>query len=95
MLKIISKVKLLIKDKPIKPFISEEFRNVSFYDLTDLENINKELQSIILENVKDNVYERDIVPWLELKTEKRREDFNTTSWDVFYKSLFNKVGGKK
>ncbi len=95
MLKIISKVKLLIKDKPIKPFISEEFRNVSFYDLTDLENINKELQSIILENVKDNVYERDIVPWLELKTEKRREEFNTESWDVFYKSLFNKTGGKK
>ena len=95
MLKIISKVKLLIKDKPIKPFISEEFRNVSFYDLTDLENINKELQSIVLENVKDNVYERDIVPWLELKTEKRREDFNTASWDAFYKSLFNKIGGKK
>ncbi len=89
LLKIISKIKLVLKGEIIKPFISDEYKHLYFSELSDLEFLHKELKNIILENVEGNIYEGDIVPWLELKTGKRREEFNTSSWDNFYKSILN------
>lgn len=89
LLKIIAKIKLVLKDEIIKPFISDEYKQLSFAELSDLEFLHEELKNIILENVEGNIYEGDIVPWLELKTGKRREEFNTSSWDDFYKSILN------
>ncbi len=60
------------------------------YDIKDLEHLDKELQMIILKDVKENIYEGDIVPWLELKTGKRVEDFYSAAcngWTDFYKSV--------
>ena len=90
LLKIISKAKLILMDKPIRPFISEKYKLTSLYDIKDLEHLDKELQMIILNDVKENIYEGDIVPWLELKTGRRIEDFYSAAcngWDDFYKSV--------
>lgn len=87
LLKISSKVKLILKNEPIYPFISDTYKNLSFLEISDLENLNEEIKRTILENVKENIYEGDIVPWLELKTGKRREEFITTKWEDFVKSL--------
>ena len=90
-LKLISKAKLIIKNEPIKPFISEEYKFIRFEEIEDMVNLDEELKQIIMENVRGNIYEGDIVPWLELKTGKRIEDFNavarTYNWEQFYKAV--------
>lgn len=90
LLKIISKAKLILKDEPIRPFNSDKYKLTSLYDIKDLEHLDEELQMIILKDVKENIYEGDIVPWLELKTGKRVEDFYSAAcngWTDFYKSV--------
>lgn len=95
-LKIISKVKLLISDKPLMPFKSEEYKNISFYELDDLRNpeLTEELKDTLLEDVSQNIYEDDFVPWLELKTGKRREEFAkfaALGWKDFCDTVFQSV----
>lgn len=94
LLKIISKAKLILKDEPIRPFISDKYKLTSLYDIKDLEHLDEELQMIILKDVKENIYEGDILPWLELKTGKRVEDFYSAacnSWNDFYKSVITET----
>lgn len=88
-LKIVTKVKLLLNNQVISPFISDKYKNIKFYELSDLENLDGELKEIIRENVEENIYEGDIIPWLEMKSGKRREELDTDSWESLYKSLQN------
>lgn len=88
-LKLISKAKLIIKNEPIKPFVSNEYKFIKLEEIEDMANLDEELKRIIMENVCETIYEGDIVPWIELKTGKRIEDFNaaaqTYDWEQFYK----------
>ena len=94
LLKIISKAKLILKNESIRPFVSDKYKFTSLYDIEDLEHLDKELQTIILKDVKENIYEGDILPWLELKTGKRIEDFYSAAcngWENFYKAVTTEI----
>ncbi len=90
-LRLVSKAKLIIQNQPISPFVSEKYKFITFGEISDMQNLDKELQRIILEDVRDIIYEDDIVPWLELKTGRRIEDFaapaRANNWEQFYEAV--------
>lgn len=98
-LKLISKARLIIKKEimndALNPFTAEAYRLVTLREINDLGNLNEELKEQILEDVRENNYEGDIIPWLELQTGKRIEDFEAAAreenWDVFYTMLCESV----
>ena len=94
-LKLVTKTKLILKkeiqDEVLKPFTAEEYKPIALRELSDLMNLNSELKENIMEAVRENCYEGDIVPWLELQTGKRIEEFAPAArdkdWNKFYTSL--------
>ena len=94
-LKLLSKARLLIKkelfNEVFKPFSAEEYTPIALREISDLCSLNEELKETILENVRNNCYEGDIIPWLEMQTGRRREEFVGAAmekdWNNFYRSL--------
>lgn len=89
-LKLVSKTRILLKGKTIEPFMMGKYKPV-LSEISDLNGLNEELKEVILEDVRENNYEGDIIPWIELKTGHRIEDFAAQAreedWDAFYNAL--------
>lgn len=83
MTKIIKKAKILIDDKLFKPFKSEDYKNVSLSELTDLESLNKEQRQIVEDDLSMEIYEDYILPWIEVKLGKDISEIPHSSWYDF------------
>jgi serine/threonine protein kinase len=78
------KAEVLLKNRVIKPFKLDEYKNVELSTLDQLRKVPGDMQRHILALVKEKSYEGLFLPWLYLATpDVGADDIDTGSWEQF------------